>query len=247
MTTWNTGKVVDFKQWNPALFSLSIDSELRPFQAGQFVKIGLEINGEVVARPYSLINPPQRRPLEIYCLEIPDGQLSPKLAKLQPGNPILVAPQAYGFMVLDEIPVARHLWMMATGTGIGPFISMLQGEQLWQRFERIVLAYGVRTFSALAYRDLIDRLCTEHPSQLCFVPFISRESYNFALHGRIPNALQDGRLESRTALELNAKDSQVLLCGNPQMITDTTKVLLERGLKKHRRSDPGQITSEHYW
>lgn len=247
MAAWNTGKVVEHKQWNETLHSLYVESEIEPYQAGQFTKIGLEINGVTVGRPYSLVNPPYSQPLEFYYIEVPDGPLTSHLAKLKPGDPILVAPRANGFMILDEVPQARHLWLMATGTGVGPFLSILTSEKPWQRFERVVLVYAVRTLSELSYQEHIMHLLAKHAGQFEFIPFISREASDFALSGRIPQAIGDGRLEQRAAIKFSAQDSQVMLCGNPAMVEDTTNLLIERGLKRHRRKDPGQITVENYW
>ncbi len=247
MAAWNPGKVVEQKQWSKTLHSLYVESEIEPYKAGQFIKIALEIDGEVTGRPYSLVNPPDRRPLEFYYIEVPDGPLTSRLARLGPGDDILVAQRAHGFMIIDEIPAARQLWMMATGTGVGPFLSMLGTGDPWQRFEKVVLVYAVRTLSELSYRERIAQIVAKHPGQLVFIPFISREASDFALPGRIPQAIVDGRLEEKAGMAISADDSHIMLCGNPQMVKDSTLALIERGLKKHRRHEPGQITSENYW
>jgi ferredoxin--NADP+ reductase len=136
MAAWNIGKVVEHKQWSPTLHTLYVESEIEPYRAGQFVKIGLEVDGVVIAHPYSLCNAPQHNPLEIYYVEVPGGALTSRLVKLKAGDSILVSPRANGFMVLDEVPEAKHLWLMATGTGVGPFLSILDTAEPWQRFER---------------------------------------------------------------------------------------------------------------
>jgi len=247
MAAWNIGKVVEYKQWSKTLYSLFVESDIEPFEAGQFVKIALEIKGEVTGRPYSLVNPPDSRPLEFYCIEVPNGHLTSHLAKLRYGDEILVAPRAHGFMILDEVPQAKHLWLMATGTGIGPFLSILATDKVWQRFERVVLVYAVRTLSDLSYQERVSQILAEHPAQFTFIPFLSREPSNFALPGRIPQAIIDGQLETHAGIKISTENSQIMLCGNPQMIKDTTNALRERGLKKHHRFEPGQITAENYW
>lgn len=247
MAAWNKGVVVEHRQWSPKLHSLFVESDIEPFQAGQFVKIGLEIDGKLVGRPYSLCNAPQAKPLEIYYIEVPGGELTPALSRLNPGDELLVAPRANGFMILDEVPAGRHLWMMATGTGVGPFLSILDTAEPWQRFERVVLVYAVRTLSELSHQQRIAAVQQKHGKQFVFIPFVSREVVSGAISGRIPQAIADGRLEARAGLTLNAADSQVMLCGNPQMIEDTMQILIARGLRKHRRKEPGQITVEHYW
>ncbi len=247
MAAWNLGKVVERIQWSKTLYSLYVESDIEPFKAGQFVKMALEINGEVVERPYSLVNPPDHRPLEIYYIEVPNGPLTSRLVKLDSGDEILVAQRAHGFMILDEVPQAKHLWLMATGTGVGPFLSILATEKPWQRFARVVLVYAVRTLSDLSYQERISQILVKHPGQFTFIPFISREPSDFALSGRIPQAIIDGRLEAHVGIKISTENSQIMLCGNPQMVKETTNVLIERGLKKHHRFDPGQITVENYW
>jgi ferredoxin/flavodoxin---NADP+ reductase len=247
MALWNKGKVVEQRQWSATLHTLYVESDIEAYQAGQFVKIGLELGGKIIGRPYSLCNAPDHRPLEIYYVEVPGGELTPQLVKLKVGDEILVAPRANGFMVLGEVPVARHLWLIATGTGVGPFLSILDTDEPWLRFERIVLVYAVRTLSELSYQQRITDVQNKYGQQFVFVPFISREPVEFSIHGRIPQAIADGRLEAKAGFALNAADSQVMLCGNPQMIEDTMQKLQERGMRKHRRKEPGQITVEHYW
>jgi len=247
MATWNIGKVVEHKQWSETLHSLYVESDIDLFEAGQFVRMALEIKGEVIERPYSLVNPPGSQPLEIYYVEVPNGPLTSRLVKLIPGDEILVASRAHGFMIIDEVPQAKYLWLMATGTGVGPFLSILATDKLWQRFEQVVLVYAVRTLSDLSYQERISQILAKHPGQFAFIPFLSRETLDFALLGRIPQAIIDGRLEAHAGLKISAGSSQIILCGNPQMVKDTTNTLVERGLKKHRRFEPGQITAENFW
>jgi len=247
MAAWNIGKVIEHKQWSKTLHSLYVEADIDPFEAGQFVKVALEINGEVIGRPYSLVNPPDSRPLEIYYIEVPNGPLTSHLVKLRSDDKILVALRAHGFMILDEVPQARHLWMMATGTGVGPFLSILATDKLWQRFEQVVLVYAVRTLSDLGYQERISQILAKHPGQFVFIPFLSRENLDFVLPGRIPQAIIDGRLEAHTGIKISAENSQIMLCGNPQMVKDTTNALIKHGLKKHRRFESGQITAETYW
>lgn len=247
MAAWTTGKVVEHQHWNESLHTLYVDAAIEPFEAGQFVKIGLTIKEEIIGHPYSLVNAPNETPLAFYYITVPNGKLTPHLAELKPEDTILVAPKAHGFFILDETPIAKELWLMATGTGIGPFLSMLATIKPWQRYEKVILVWAVRTLSELTYQDLILRLIAAHPNQLLYIPFVSREVTETALSGRIPQAIKDGRLEERAGRSINANDSQIMLCGNPLMLKDTTNILIERGLRKHRRFSPGHISSETYW
>lgn len=247
MAHWITGHVVSNRQWSERLYSLRVDAEIEPFVAGQFIKLGLEIGDEIVGRPYSLVNPPHERPLEFYFIVLPGAPFSPALAALQAGDGILVAPRANGFLTLAEIPQARHLWLISTGTGIGPFLSILKTSTPWQCFERVVLVHAVRTMAELTYQDPIRQIAAAYPLRFSYVPFISREPSDFALSGRVPQAIANGLLETRAGIRFDAVESQVMLCGNPQMVEDTMNTLVGRGLKKHRRKEPGQISVENYW
>ena len=246
MSHWIEGRVVRNITWTDRLHSLRVAAGIAPFAAGQFIKLGLRIEGEEVGRPYSLVNPPHEELLEFCFSIVPDGPLSGRLAALREGNSILVAPRANGFLVLSEIPEARRLWLIATGTGIGPFLSILRTEEPWQRFERVVLVHAVRLTDELIYRDEINGIASIHGPQFAYVPFVSRETSEFALTGRIPAAIVDGRLEGRADAHFDAQ-SQVMLCGNPQMVADVEQILVTRGLRRNRRREPGHISLENYW
>lgn len=244
---WKEGQVTAKVAWNESIFSLRVAAEIEPFSAGQFTKLGLHIDGEIVGRPYSLVNAPDELLLDFAFSVVPEGPLSARLAALEPGDAILVAPRAAGFLVLHEVPPSAHLWLMATGTGIGPFLSILRTPAPWARFDRVVLVHAVRHVNELIYADAVRAISTAHADRFSFLPFVSREAADFALAGRIPQAIADGRLEQRAELPIDAATSQVMLCGNPRMVEDTTEVLLARGLKRHRRRDPGHISVENYW
>ena len=247
MAKWIEGRVHALHAWTDELYSLQVEAELPAFTAGQFTRLGLEIDGEIVGRPYSFVNGPHNPLHEFYFILVPGGPLTQRLIRLTPGDSVFVAPRAAGFFVLDEIPEAANLWMLSTGTAIGPFLSILSTEAPWQRFSRIVLVHAVRSVDELTYPDTIHALLEQHPDQLSFIPFVSREQTDFALPGRVPGAIEDGALEARAGLALDVADSQVMICGNPEMVSDTQAVLKARGMQKNRRREPGQITTEQYW
>ena len=246
MSKFVEGKVAGKRRWAERLYSLQVEADIAPFQAGQFVKLALDIDGKVVGRAYSLVNAPDETPLEFYFIEVPDGLLTQRLAALEAGDTILVAPNAAGFLTLSEVPEAKHLWLLSTNTGVAPLLSILKTGEPWQRFERIVLAHGVRHADELAYGEAIRGFEQQYGEQFRFVPFISREETDFALRARIPEAIADGQREARAGVALAPESSQVMLCGNPDMVRDTTEILRARGLKKNRRHDPGHITVESY-
>jgi ferredoxin--NADP+ reductase len=241
------GKVVGIRQWTDRLFSIMVDAPVEPWQSGQFGKLVLEIGGEAIGRPYSYVNAPDERPLEFYYITVEGGPLTERLVKLKPGDAIYLAPKAAGFLVLAELPQAENLWMLSTGTALGPFLSILKTPDPWARFRDVVLVHAVRSAAELTYRDQIDRLLAAHPGRLRYVPFVSREPTDFAIQARVPEAIRDGRLQAKAGVELSPAKSQVMICGNPDMVKDTTDTLIELGFKKNKRKDPGQITVENYW
>jgi len=248
MAQWFDATVVKRKDWNDHLFSLSVSCEQFPaFKAGQFTKFGIEQDEKVLSRPYSLVNGSDNPHLEIIAVPVEEGLLSPKLHTLQPGDNLKVMAPATGFLVLDEVPASKNLWLIATGTGVGPFLSILSSGEAWQRFEQITLVYGTRHANDLAYRSLIDGWIAAYPDKFHFVPIISREDSQGALRGRIPQLLATRQIQGLAKQSLNAEDSQVMLCGNPEMIQDALVTLEEMGLKKHLRRSPGQISMERYW
>ena len=241
------GKVVAKMLWTPRLVSLQFEADIQPFKAGQFLRVALDIDGERVGKPYSFINAPHERPYEIYFNIIDQGVLSTRLAALEPGDSLLVSESAHGFLTLDEVPDVDHLWMLATGTAIGPFLSMLKTDEPWRRFKRIVLAHGVREIRDMGYQSLINELLARHVTQLVYIPLLSREQSDTALYGRIPAHITNGNLEQKAGIDLDPDYSHVMLCGNSGMIEDTINVLGERGMRRHRRREPGHISSEHYF
>ncbi len=249
MSAWLECGVVENRRWSDALFSLRVrpaagDAGLR-FEAGQFVRIALDVDGERIARPFSFVNPPEDPVLEFYGVIVPGGPLSPQLARLEAGDRLYVADNPAGWLILSEVPPAEDLWLVATGTGIAPFLSMLRTPAPWQRYRRVILVHGARRASELVYGDLILELRSRH-EQFRHLSFVSRQGHPDSLAGRIPAALADGRLEA-AAGAISPQRSQFMLCGNPDMLRDMTAALAARGLKKHRRRSPGQITVESFW
>ena len=247
MTAWVEGRVARLRRWTEELYSIQMTAEIPPFKAGQFTRLALEIDGEMVARPYSFVNGPDNPLLEFNFIRVPGGPLTARLIELEPGDPLFIAPRSAGFFMLDEVPAADVLWMLSTGTAIGPFLSILTTAQAWHRFRHIVLVHAVRFSSELTYRDEIDELLAAHPQQLQYIPFVSREPLDIALPGRVTAAIENGALEARAGWKLEADVSQVMICGNPDMVADTQQALEARGMQKNRRREPGHITTEQYW
>jgi ferredoxin--NADP+ reductase len=243
----SSGHLVARQDWAPGLATLEIAAEIEPFEPGQFVNLALELDGTIERRSYSIASPPGE-PLRFLVTEVKEGKLTPHLLRLEPGQPIFVEPKPQGFFTLKWLPPARELWLVATGTGLGPFLSILGSEEPWQRFERIVLVHGVRDSSQLAHRDELARLAAARGGRLVVVAALSRElATPGLLHGRITTLLAAGEVERAAGVSLDPERSHVMLCGNPTMIEDMTKLFGERGLRKHRVRTPGHVTIEKYW
>jgi ferredoxin--NADP+ reductase len=201
----------------------------------------------MVGRPYSFVNPPGADAHEFYFNVLPAGPLSPRLATLEPDNPVWLLDRANGFFTIGELPSAAALWCLATGTGLGPFLSMLRTDAPWERFERVVLVHAVRHGADLSYAAEIAGLLHARSGRFGFVPVVSREAHPGALSGRIPESIRDGNLEARAGVPLTADNAHAMLCGNPDMVRDTQAVLEARGMRRHRRREPGHFTLETYW
>ncbi|UDJ82436.1 ferredoxin--NADP(+) reductase [Kosakonia oryzae] len=248
MAEWVTGKVTKVQFWTDALFSLTVHAPVHPFTAGQFAKLGLEIDGERVQRAYSYVNAPGNPDLEFYLVTVPEGKLSPRLAALQPGDEVQIVSEAAGFFVLEEVPDCETLWMLATGTAIGPYLSILQEGKDLQRFKNLVLVHAVRYAADLSYLPLMLELQQRYEGKLRIQTVVSRETISGSLTGRVPALIESGALEEAVGLPMNTETSHVMLCGNPQMVRDTTQLLKDsRQMAKHLRRRPGHITAEHYW
>ena len=251
MSAWIEGRVAGQRQWSDSLFSLQVDAPRLPFTAGQFARLSLPAppgsKEPMIGRPYSFVNPPTAKPHEFYFIILPEGPLSPRLAALSAGDSVWLAPRANGFFTIHETAEAESLWCLSTGTGIGPFLSMLRTDDPWTKFGRVVLVHSVRHAEELTYRDEIAGIVRKRPGAFHYVPMVSREAHRDALPGRIPNAIEDGRLEARVGLSLTPENAHAMLCGNPAMVDDVQKVLATRGMRRHRRKEPGHITLETYW
>lgn len=259
MPNWYASKVLKKKTWTKGLFTLTIDgSEVEPFEPGQFLHLATFPTGVShsdteetkekarVNRPYSVASP-HGSELDFFIVRVDDGELTPPLWELKPGDDIEVSTKAAGRFTLSKTPDAECLWLVGTGTGLAPYVAMLRTPEPWQRFKKIVVVHGVRVANDLAYTEEFRALEAEKQGAFSFVQTLSRESREGTLRGRIPQLVENGELESAADCELSKENSLVMLCGNPAML-DTMELLLgERGMVRHRSKSPGQIVLERYW
>ena len=243
---WIETEVIEHIKWTDSLASLKFKGPVLPYTSGQFTKVGLEVDGELVSRPYSYVSSPNDDFLEIVYVNVPDGVLTPKLHDLKVGDKLMTMEKSSGFFTMSEVPDGKNLWMLATGTGLGVFISLLRTSDPWQRFENIVLVHGVRNSNELIYQDQINEFDKMNPGKFKYVQTVTREEKEGCLNMRIPAGLDSKMIQKSANLEIN-HDSQIMICGNPDMINDTVELLGKQGLERNRRSKPGNITLEKYW
>ncbi len=251
MAAWIEGRVAAKRRWTPGLFTLEVAAPDVTFVAGQFARLALPAppgsKEPMLGRPYSFVNAPDAPHHEFFFNVVPEGPFSPRLAALEPGDPLWLGARANGFFTIAETPAADALWCLSTGTGLGPFLAILRTDEPWEKFGRIVLVHAVRHAIDLSYREVIGAIERRRSGVFGYVPVTSRERAEGALQGRIPALIADGTLEARAGVAITADNAHAMLCGNPAMVDDVQLVLAERGMKRHRRKEPGQITLETYW
>ena len=267
--------------WTPNLFSFTVSRpDSFKFTAGQFVRLGVnpsqlkyykqlsavadydedddeELNealNEDIFRAYSIVSSPFDEVLEFFSIVIPDGAFTSQLQHLEVGDELLLNTMPFGFLTLARYqkPLPKDLWLLATGTGLAPFLSMLQDLKTWEDYEHIVLAYSARSTEELAYIEKIESLqedfgtLVDNPAKLIFIPIVTREPVEGALTERLPKLLLDGTLQARAGIDLDIDSTHVMLCGNPEMVEDTKETLKSLGLVMNRRGE-GNIAVENYW
>jgi ferredoxin--NADP+ reductase len=255
MPNWCQGKVTKKQVWSEGLFTLTIKVDgVQPFVPGQFLHLALrdpENPGTAeepkrINRPYSVASP-YGDELEFFVVKVEGGELTPLLWSLEGGDSIEVSDKGAGSFTLNKAPDADVLWLVATGTGLAPYVAMLRTDNPWSSYEKIALIHGVRHYRDLAYTDELKWFEKKFPGRFRMVQSLTRESVDDCLSGRIPALFEDGSMEKQVGWKCLADNSTVMLCGNPAMLDSMEETLGKRGMKKHRSKSPGQIVLERYW
>ena len=245
--TWTKSLITRKRVWKDGLFTITVDApNVFPFTAGQFLQLGLVDEENHIHRPYSVASP-HGTELEFYIVLVEDGELTPLLWALNEGDSLDVSERAAGRFTLERAPDADNLWLVATGTGLAPYIAMLRTEEPWERYQRICVVHGVRHEQDLSYQDELCAYGEQYPGRFAYVPATTRDEFSTGLQGRIPSLFEEGSLEEFAETSLTSTDSTILLCGNPAMLDDMELQLERRGMKRHRSRAPGQIVVERYW
>lgn len=248
-------RILAIKYWSPKVLSFRTTRYTNfRFTAGHYARLGLPVaaeQGAWVTRPYSIVSPVWAEYLEFLSVLIPGGVFSQQLANAQIGDIIRIEKPAYGFLTVDRLAPGTDLWLIASGTGIGPFLSILHEPAVWQQYRRLMLVHSVRQSAELAYREEILTLpnqenLSEGAAQLHYLPIVTRETGATTLSNRIPDLLADGRLEQALA-PIDVAYSRLMICGNPEMAAEMRRQLQIRGFATSRRGVAGQMAFEQYW
>lgn len=270
-------KVIEVTRWAPTLLSFKVTRpDGFKFTAGQFVRLGIhgkdlqyfaqnhetklitsEIQGQpidlegYVFRAYSVASSPYDEFIEFFSVVIPDGEFTSKVNHIQVGDSLLLNTTPFGYLTLAryQLPLPNDLWLLATGTGLAPFLSILKTIDVWQQYQRIILVYSARTSQELAYQAEIGSIKSiygDNGASFVFLPIVTREADYAGEKARVPNLIVSGKLTELVGQKLDKERSHVMLCGNPQMVEDTKEALKSIGLTMNRRGE-GNIAVENYW
>ena len=242
MSNLNTETVTSVRHWNETLFSFttSRDPGFR-FKNGHFTMIGLEQDGgRPLLRAYSIASANYEEELEFFSIKVPDGPLTSRLQKIQPGDKIYVSRKPTGTLVADHLLPGKRLWLLSTGTGLAPFLSIIKDPEIYEQFDQVILTHGVRYTSELAYRDVIENELPDNEffgdiirNQLLYYPTVTREPYRNK--GRLTDLMTSGKLFDDLELpKPNLEEDRFMLCGSPAMLKDFTNILDDWGFSESR-------------
>jgi ferredoxin--NADP+ reductase len=250
MSNLHQERVLSVRHWNDSLFSFTTTRNpgLR-FRNGHFVMLGLEIEGRPLLRAFSMVSANYDEHLEFYSIKVPDGPLTSRLQHIKPGDPILVGRKPTGTLLVDHMLPGKRLYLLATGTGIAPFMSIIRDPASYERFERVILVHGVRHVSDLGYRSIIEHELRQHElvgeqvaAQLLYYPTVTREP--FRNQGRITDLIESGKLGDLGLPPLDAGDDRVMICGSPSVLESLVAILDARGFCEGSGEAQGQYVVE---
>lgn len=243
-------EVLSVHHWNDTLFSFTTtrDPGFR-FLNGQFIMIGLEVDGKPLMRAYSIASANYEEHMEFFSIKVQDGPLTSRLQKIKPGDKLLTSTKPTGTLLVDNLKPGKHLYLLATGTGLAPFMSVIKDPEVYERFDKVILTHGVREVSELAYQETIQELPENEffgemvAGKLLYYPTVTREEFH--TQGRLTDALTSGALAEKVGLPpINVEDDRFMLCGSPSMLKDFCQILDDMGFKETIRSDIGEYVIE---
>ena len=251
MAAFDEETVLSVHHWTDRLFSFTTTrSQSLRFSNGHFTKIGLREDGKPLLRAYSIVSPNYEETLEFLSIKVQDGPLTSRLQHIQPGDKVIVGHKPTGTLLIDYLLPGKRLYLLGTGTGLAPFMSIIRDPETYEKFEQVILVHGCRLVSELAYRDTITQELPRHEflgemvaQQLTYYPTVTRE--DFPTQGRIPELIESGRMARDLGLpELDPRLDRVMLCGSPEMLKSIKAVLETRGFEEGNTTRPGDFVVE---
>jgi len=251
MASLSKQRVTGVRHWNDTLFSFTTtrDSSLR-FENGHFVMVGMEVAGKPVMRAFSIASANYEEHLEFLSVKVPNGPLTSHLQNIRIGDELLVSSKPTGTLVVDHLLEGRNLFLLSTGTGLAPFMSIIQDPEVYERFDRVILTHGVRRVVDLAYKDFIEKSLPQNEffgaavqEKLIYYPTVTREAFHN--QGRLTDLMETGKLFTDLGLP-NADPAldRFMICGSPAMLKDTCRILHERGFKESQQGIKSQFVIE---
>lgn len=244
-------RVLDVHHWNDTLFSFRTtrDPSFR-FKNGHFIMIGLEVEGRPLMRAYSIASANYEEELEFFSIKVPDGPLTSRLQQIKVGDEILMSRKPTGTLVIDHLIPGRNLYLLATGTGLAPFMSIIKDPETYANFDKVILTHGVRYVSELAYQDFITKelpnnefFGEEVREKLIYYPTVTREPYRN--QGRLTTLMESGKMFEDIGLPpMSLENDRFMLCGSPSMLKDLTAILDARGFQEARQGELGHYVIE---
>ena len=244
--------VLSVNHWSDTLFSFTTTRHAGfRFESGHFVMLGMSLDGKPLMRAYSIASPHYDDKLEFLSIKVPGGKLTSRLQHIVPGMEIVVSDKPVGTLVLRDLKPGRRLFLFATGTGLAPFLSIIQDPETYDNFEQVILVHGVRTVAELAYREFIQSGLPDHEflgeeiaAKLVYYPTVTREA--FVNRGRITDLIEDGKLFADLGIPaLDPEQDRAMICGSPGMLADTAAILDARGFAvSDGQGNPGDYVIE---
>ncbi|TXH44905.1 MAG: ferredoxin--NADP reductase [Burkholderiaceae bacterium] len=251
MSAFHEARVLSVHHWTDRLFSFTTtrDQAFR-FKNGHFTMIGLPVNGKPLLRAYSVASANYEEHLEFFSIKVQDGPLTSRLQHLKVGDTILVGRKPTGTLLCDYLRPGKRLYLLSTGTGLAPFLSIIRDPETYERFEQVILVHGVRQVEELAYEDLITNELPNHEflgeiisQQLKYYPTVTREAYRN--QGRVTDLIENGKLFADLGVPaLNPAEDRVMICGSPEMLRDLKNMMEARGFEEGNTSTPGDFVIE---
>ena len=251
MSAFNEERVLSVHHWTDKQFSFTTtrDPSLR-FSNGHFTMIGLRVNGKPLLRAYSIVSANYEEHLEFLSIKVPDGPLTSKLQHIQVGDTVVVGRKPTGTLLIDYLLPGKRLYMMSTGTGLAPFMSVVRDPETYEKFEQVILVHGVREVKELAYHDYLLNELPKHEflgemvaKQMLYYPTVTREP--FEKQGRITDLIANGKLAADLGVPaLNPAEDRVMICGSPGLLKDLKRMLDERGFNEGNTTTPGDYVIE---